>query len=84
MSRKLQFFYNHDFRTFVLELKKLKIKLSLKEQDVWDDYYLEYKGEIDSLKMNIAATNKAIDAAIYELYDLTEEEIKVVEGKAKL
>ena len=61
-----------------------KIKLSLKEQDIWDDYYLEYKGEIDSLKMNIAATNKAIDAAIYELYDLTEEEIKVVEGKAKL
>ena len=58
-----------------------KIKLSLKEQDIWDDYYLEYKGEIDSLKMNIAATNKAIDTAIYELYDLTEEEIKVVEKK---
>ena len=43
MSRKLQFFYNYDFRTFVLELKKAKIKLSLKEQDVWDEYFLEYK-----------------------------------------
>ncbi|MGB1206938.1 MAG: Eco57I restriction-modification methylase domain-containing protein [Chitinophagales bacterium] len=79
MSRKLQFFYNYDFRTFVLELKKLKIKLSLREQDVWDDYYLEYKGEIDALKMSIVATNKAIDAAVYDLYDLTEEEVKVVE-----
>ncbi|MGB1206941.1 MAG: hypothetical protein ACPG5B_14950 [Chitinophagales bacterium] len=64
-----------------MELKKLKIKLSLKEQDVWDDYYLEYKGEIDDLKMSIVATNKAIDAAVYDLYDLTEEEVKVVEEK---
>jgi hypothetical protein len=30
----------------------------------------------------IAATDKQIDALVYELYRLTEDEIKVVEGSA--
>ncbi|MCX6842999.1 MAG: hypothetical protein NTX53_12035, partial [candidate division WOR-3 bacterium] len=36
--------------------------------------------EQESLQRQIAATDKAIDALVYELYGLTEEEIKVVEG----
>ena len=29
----------------------------------------------------IAATDKEINALVYELYDLTDEEIKIVEGR---
>jgi hypothetical protein len=36
--------------------------------------------EQESLKRQIAATDKAIDALVYELYGLTKDEILVVEG----
>jgi hypothetical protein len=35
----------------------------------------------DSLKRKIDAVDAEIDAAVYRLYGLTEEKIKVVEGK---
>jgi hypothetical protein len=34
------------------------------------------------LESRIAATDRQIDELVYELYGLTEEEIKVVEGAA--
>ncbi|MBP9096074.1 MAG: restriction endonuclease subunit M, partial [Ignavibacteria bacterium] len=36
--------------------------------------------EQERLKQRISYTDKTIDALVYELYGLTEEEIKVVEG----
>jgi hypothetical protein len=35
----------------------------------------------ESLKRTIVATDKQIDALVYELYGLTEDEISTVEGK---
>ena len=35
----------------------------------------------DLLKRQIETTDKQIDQLVYELYDLTEEEIKIVESK---
>ena len=37
--------------------------------------------EQESLQRQIAATDKQIDALVYELYGLTEEEIRIVEGR---
>ncbi len=39
--------------------------------------------EVNLLEMQCAALDRQIDAAVYELYGLTEEEIKIVEGKEK-
>ncbi len=36
-----------------------------------------------NVPMQCAALDRQIDAAVYELYGLTEEEIKIVEGKEK-
>ncbi|HTW91342.1 MAG TPA: hypothetical protein VMH22_06495 [bacterium] len=36
--------------------------------------------EHESLKRTIAATDKSIDALVHELYGLTEEQVKIVEG----
>ena len=36
--------------------------------------------EQESLKRTIAATDNQVDALVYELYGLTEEEIEVVES----
>ncbi len=37
--------------------------------------------EQESLKRTIAATDNQIDALVYELYGLTEEEVRIVEGE---
>jgi hypothetical protein len=37
--------------------------------------------EQESLQRQIAATDRAVDALVYELYSLTEDEIRVVEGQ---
>ena len=39
--------------------------------------------EQESIKRQIAATDKQIDQLVYELHGLTEEEIRIVEGGLK-
>ncbi len=39
--------------------------------------------EQESLERTIAATDNQIDALVYELYGLTEEEVRIVEGGQK-
>ena len=77
----LETFDNLDFAGFVAELKKQKIRLTLVQQDEWEDYFSQYKTECNSISEQIAETDKKIDGMVYELYGLTEEEIEVVEGK---
>ncbi len=83
ISKKLELFYNYDFKTFVSELKKQKIKLSLVQQDEWEEYFNAYKDEINQLQDEINTTDKEIDQMVYELYGLTEEEIGIVEKSGK-
>ena len=80
VSKKVNVFYESDFKTFVTELKKQKIKLSLLQQDEWEEYFNIYKNEINQLQTEINITDNEIDQMVYKLYDLTEEEIEIVEG----
>jgi hypothetical protein len=80
ISHKLLTFYSLDFRTFLLKLKKLKIKLSLSEQDEWEEYFDSYKSEINSFKGIIKQNENEIDQIVFELYGLSEEEIQIVEN----
>lgn len=41
----------------------------------------KFRDKTDALKRRIAQVDAAIDAAVYRLYDLSEEEIRVVEGE---
>jgi len=79
ISKKLDSFYEQDFKTFVAELKKQKIQLSLIQQDEWEEYFNAYKTEINQIQVEINKTDKEIDQMVYKLYELTEEEIKIVE-----
>lgn len=83
LSNKLKEFYNYDFKTFLSELKKKKITLTLKQQDEWEQYFNEYKTEINKLQQQINQTDNEIDQLVYNLYGLTEEEIKIVEESVK-
>lgn len=79
-STKLEKFYDFDFKTFVAELKKQKIKLSLVQQDEWEEYFNAYKAEINTLQNQLSATDKEIDQMVYELYSLTAVEIAIIEN----
>jgi hypothetical protein len=79
-SKKLESFYKYDFKTFVSELKKKKVILSLTQQDEWEDYFKAYKTEINTLQAEINQIDREIDKMVYELYGLTEDEIKIVES----
>jgi type I restriction-modification system DNA methylase subunit len=79
ISKKLDTFYNFDFKSFVAELKKQKVKLSLVQQDEWDEYFTAYQTEINQLQAQIDKTDNEIDKMVYKLYGLTEEEIGIVE-----
>jgi hypothetical protein len=69
-----------EFKQFLVELKKQKITLSLKQQDEWEEYFNAYKSECSNFVSQIAETDKEIDRMVYALYGLTEEEIKIIEN----
>ena len=88
LSRKLENWHELTFKEFLKELEKARKKatsdynpLSLQEEAEWMEYFNEQKSKAEELKTQIAQTDSEIDAMVYELYGLTEEEIKVVEGR---
>ncbi|MBO7082872.1 MAG: N-6 DNA methylase [Bacteroidales bacterium] len=76
----LERFDEADFATLLAELKKQKISLTLVQKDEWEDYFTQYKAACNTLTTQIASTDKEIDQMVYQLYSLTDDEIKVVEG----
>ena len=84
-SNKLLNWHEHDFRVFIGELNKsIKNvggeKLSKTDEMEWLEVFETKKAEAHSLKSEIDKTDKEIDQMVFELYGLSEDEIKIVEG----
>lgn len=79
LPKKLQDWYLLSYADFIKELGKLKIKLTLSQEAEWEDYFTSEATKVNSIKIQIEATDKAIDAMVYELYGLSKEEIEIVE-----
>ena len=80
ITTALQTFDQHSFTDFTKELKKQKIKLSLSQQDEWEDYFNDYRSACQQLTTQIAQTDADIDTKVFDLYGLTDEERKIVMG----
>jgi type I restriction-modification system DNA methylase subunit len=85
LSGKLQKWYELEFQDFIKELNKAikTVKgtpLTKKDEFEWIDLFEENKQKALSLKAEIDKTDKEIDQMVYALYELTEEEIRIVEG----
>ena len=78
ITTALQNFDKLAFADFVAELKKQKIKLSLAQQDEWEEYFNQRVAECQTLSAQIKATDNEIDNKVFDLYGLTEEERKIV------
>jgi hypothetical protein len=79
ISKNLETFYEYDFKSFLSELKKQKVTLSLEDQSEWKEYFEKTKLKINQLQIEIEKADNEIDQVVYELYGLTEEEIKIIE-----
>ena len=78
ITTALQTFEQLDFVAFTKELKKQKIKLTLMQQDEWEDYFNQYSEACQTLSQQITQTNNEIDQRVFDLYGLTEEEREIV------
>lgn len=78
-TKNLEIFFKMEFDKFLGEISKQGIKLSLKQQDEWEDYFNEYKQELIKLQKQINDTDKEINQMVYDLYGLTKEEINIIE-----
>ena len=78
LTTALQQFDQLDFRGLMSELKKQKIKLTLSQQDEWEDYFTERIAECQELLSQIKATDQEIDTRVFDLYGLTEGERQIV------
>jgi len=79
LPKKLEDWYLLSYSDFIKELAKKKIKLSLSDEAEWEEYFNTESKKAIELKNKIDATDKEIDQLVYKLYDLTEEEIAIVE-----
>jgi hypothetical protein len=81
----LQNYYEHDYDGFLAVLKKNGKKLAIKPalRKPGEDIKAEFEGsmgKLGPLREQIRQTDELIDAVVYRLYGLTEEEIGIAEG----
>jgi len=83
-SKKLQNWDELEFSEFIKELNKAikktgGQKLTKMDEMEWMEVFEAKKAEAQALKTEIDKTDKQIDQMVYELYGLSEEEIRIVE-----
>jgi type I restriction-modification system DNA methylase subunit len=83
ITKKIKKWYLLEFKNFLKEFKKQKIKLSLSEESEWMQFFNEQQEKIVSLKNKIQKADKQLDQMVYELYGLNEEEVMIVEEATK-
>ncbi|MDP3112885.1 MAG: TaqI-like C-terminal specificity domain-containing protein, partial [Thermodesulfovibrionales bacterium] len=79
-------YHDNDFTHLLDVLKKNKSKISVdpsnrKTQELLEKYFIKSMSVLQPLKEKIKATDNLIDQIVYKLYNLTPEEIAIVEGK---
>jgi type I restriction-modification system DNA methylase subunit len=79
INTKLNNWNELTFKDFCKELEKQKIKLSISEQAELMHYFEQEQAKANSIQQTITQTDKEIDNMVYKLYELTEEEITIVE-----
>ena len=83
INKNLNNFEKIDFNKFLKILSNQGFKLSLKKEDEWEDYFNYHKQNCLELYDENKSLESEINKLIYELYELTEEEINIIEESLK-
>jgi hypothetical protein len=79
ITKNLEKWHKLTTTEFFNEVAKQNKQLSIDKKSKWIQYFEEQKAKANSLQNQITATDNEIDAMVYKLYELTEEEIKTIE-----
>ncbi|OHE58327.1 MAG: hypothetical protein A2Z47_02335 [Thermodesulfovibrio sp. RBG_19FT_COMBO_42_12] len=76
-------YHDHAFDHLLDVLKKNRNKISVdpsnrKTQELLEKHFTKSMSVLEPLKIKISTTDNLIDQIVYRLYDLTEEEIRIV------
>lgn len=82
-STKLQVWYELELKGFLQELKKAKVELELADEAKWMNYFNEQKAKAQELVQEIKKADSDIDKMVYSLYDLSNDEIQMIESALK-
>lgn len=80
LSKKLENWHKLTYAEFIKELGKKKIKMSLADEAEWEEYFLAEQIKAQQLIAEIERTDREIDQMVYKLYDLTADEIAIIEA----
>ena len=80
ISQNLEKFYTLGIHPFIEELVKQKVKLSLTQKEELITWYKEKSDKLNKIKQQIDTLDNEIDQEVYKLYNLTVEEIKIIEN----
>ncbi len=81
LTGKLENFHALDFTGFREEVKKaFRVDIPVKERRDWEVYIAENGADVRRLSSEIEAAEREIDAIVYKLFDLTQDEIALLEA----
>ncbi len=78
INKKLSFWHDVSFSDFIKELKKQKITLTLQEQSEWMTWMNMNVEKIKGIEAKILTLDDQIDQMVFDLYNLTEIEIELI------
>ena len=81
LNKAIENWHQSDFGALMESFKKQKIEIPLKKQKEWREMFETEKTAYQTVQAQIAATDKAIDTAVYALYELTPDEIQLIENQ---
>jgi hypothetical protein len=81
LTNKLREWWRLDFKSFQGEImKSFKSSIPLKERSDWEGFLRESAETVRALDAQIEQAEREIDSAVYRLFELTEEEIALLES----
>ncbi|MGB3635342.1 MAG: hypothetical protein WA982_14970 [Rubrobacteraceae bacterium] len=84
LNQKLTAWWNLDFFEFRAQIKKVfKQDIPLNERDEWEDWLEAQRGKHERYTSEIVRLETELNERVYALFDLTPDEIQVIEESTK-
>jgi hypothetical protein len=81
LSRKLEAWWSLDFAAFRAEVKRVfREEIPVQERGEWESYLAKQAAQVRKLDAEIETAEREIDTIVYRLFDLTPDEIVLLEA----